>query len=255
MAEDSKALAKQSEPKAPLAVVNGVINIDSFESAWRMSQVMLKAGFAPSSLKTPEAVTAAMLAGTEIGLTPFQSVQSIAMINGRPSLWGDGLKALVLASPVCEYVKEEFQGEGENLTAVCRSKRKGVEYEHVTRFSWSDAKRAGLAGKDTYKSYGPRMIQMRARAFNLRDNFADVIRGVRVMEEEQDFEFTRKGVASTSSPSLQSLLPGRDAGAETPETPADQTEQDHGDDPDPETPIVDGKVTLDRPLTPEDIRL
>lgn len=223
MAEESKSLAKAAPQNAPLSITNGVVNVDSFESAWRLAKVMLAAGFAPSSLKTPEAVTAAMLAGSELGLTPFQSVQGIAIINGRPALWGDGLKALVLASPSCEYVKEEITGEGDSMVAVCRSKRKGVESEHVTRFSWADAKRAGLAGKDTYKNYPARMIQMRARAFNLRDNFADVLRGVRVLEEEQDFEFTRKHVPSTSSPSLDNLLAGRTAGEEPPQSDPGET--------------------------------
>lgn len=218
MSEEAKSLAKAAPQSAPLSITNGVVNVDSLESAWRLAKVMLAAGFAPSSLKTPEAVTAAMLAGSELGLTPFQSVQGIAIINGRPALWGDGLKALVLASPVCEYVKEEIQGEGDNAVAVCKSKRKGVEGEHVTRFSWADAKRAGLTGKDTYKNYPLRMIQMRARAFNLRDNFADVLRGVRVLEEEQDFEFTRKHVPSTSSPSLDNLLSGSTTDSESPQT-------------------------------------
>jgi hypothetical protein len=50
-----------------------------------------------------------------------------------------------------------------------------------------DAKRAGLAGKQgPWQQYPKRMLQMRARAFALRDVFPDVLRGVYVAEEAAD---------------------------------------------------------------------
>jgi recombination protein RecT len=54
-------------------------------------------------------------------------------------------------------------------------------------------------------------------------------------------------------PSLADKLAGRDAGAEAPETPADQTDIDHGDEPQAETPLVAGKVKPDGPITEDDI--
>lgn len=45
---------------------------------------------------------------------------------------------------------------------------------------------------------------------------------------------------------------GRDAGAE-PETPADQTDRDHGDEPQPVTPTVAGKATPDSPIDEDSI--
>ncbi|MFP3381680.1 hypothetical protein SB767_35775, partial [Bacillus sp. SIMBA_069] len=68
--------------------------------------------------------------------------QNIAVINGRPSLWGDAVIGLVRASPLCEYVTETDDGE----TATCRVKRVGEE-EQVRTFSMADAAQAGLKGK------------------------------------------------------------------------------------------------------------
>lgn len=120
--------------------------------------------------------------GAELGLKPLQAMQNLAVINGRPSLWGDAVIALVRASPLCEFVIETDDG----TTATCRVKRRG-EPEHSRTFSTEDAKTAGLVGKQgPWSQYPKRMRQMRARAFALRDVFPDVLRGLPVAEELLD---------------------------------------------------------------------
>ena len=131
----------------------------------------------------PGNVLVAIQWGMELGLKPMQAMQNIAVINGRPSLWGDAVLALVLASPACEYVNEYE----ENGTAVCVVKRRGHD-EHVERFGDADAQKAGLFGKSgPWTQYPKRMKKMRARAFALRDKFADVLKGIPVTEELQDY--------------------------------------------------------------------
>jgi hypothetical protein len=79
-----------------------------------------------------------------------------------------------------------MQETSEGDTAVCRIKRKG-QPEEARTFSQADAKAAGLAGKSgPWAQYPARMRQMRARAFALRDVFADVLKGLAVAEEAQD---------------------------------------------------------------------
>lgn len=120
--------------------------------------------------------------GMELGLQPMQAMQNIAVINGRPSLWGDAVLALVKASPLCEYVVEEVG----DTQAVCRVKRRG-EPEQVRTFSMADAEKAGLKGKQgPWSQYPKRMMQMRARSWAVRDVFPDVLRGMPIAEELQD---------------------------------------------------------------------
>jgi hypothetical protein len=85
--------------------------------------------------------------GSEVGLSPMQSLQSIAVINGRPTIWGDAALALVVGSHVCEYVTEGVDGEGDKMVAMCFAKRRGYEKATIVRFSVEDAKKAGLWGK------------------------------------------------------------------------------------------------------------
>jgi hypothetical protein len=139
----------------------------------------------------------AMQWGAELGLKPLQALQNLAIINGRPSLWGDAVIALVRGSALCEYVVEEDDGS----RAVCKVKRRG-EPEQTRTFSMNDAKAAGLAGKQgPWTQYPKRMRQMRARAFALRDVFPDVLRGLPVAEELMDIPSEKHmGVAEVVAP-------------------------------------------------------
>lgn len=130
--------------------------------------------------------------GLELGLSPTQAIQSIAVINGRPALWGDGLLALCQSSESFDWSRwEEFvEGEGDNRVAVCRCARVGGRLCE-RRFSVADAKQARLWGKQGPWSSNPsRMLQLRARAFALRDTFADLLRGLQ-QAETLDYEPTR----------------------------------------------------------------
>jgi hypothetical protein len=136
----------------------------------------------------PQDIMVCVQWGYEIGLAPMQALQNIAVINGKPSVYGDAAMALVQASAVCEDVQEYFEGEGTpNPIAVCVAKRRGRK-EVVAKFSVEDAKRAGLWGKTgPWQAYPKRMMQMRARGFALRDAFPDVLKGLITAEEAQDY--------------------------------------------------------------------
>lgn len=161
----------------------------TFEQALTFSNYLAESDLVPKDFKgKPGNCLIAMQWGSELGLKPLQSLQNLAVINGRPALWGDAVIALVLASPVCEYVTEDDDGK----TAFCRVKRKGAP-EQVRTFSVDDAVKAGLAGKQgPWSQYPKRMRQMRARAFALRDVFPDVLRGMPVAEELQDMETSQQ---------------------------------------------------------------
>lgn len=128
------------------------------------------------------AVLVAVQMGAELGLAPMTAIRSICVINGMPSVWGDGMLALVVSHRDCEDVIETLEG----MVATCTVKRRGRS--PVTRtFSWDDARAAGLdQKKGPWQSYPKRMLQMRARGFALRDAFPDVLRGVRSTEEALD---------------------------------------------------------------------
>lgn len=172
----------------------------TFEQALTFSNYLADSDLVPKDFKgRPGNCLIAMQWGAELGLKPLQAMQNLAIINGRPALWGDAVIALVRASPLCEYVVEEDNGE----TATCRVKRRG-EQEQSRAFGMADAKLAGLSGKQgPWTQYPKRMRQMRARAFALRDVFPDVLRGLPVAEELMDTPIERHmGAVEEVKPAL-----------------------------------------------------
>jgi len=157
--------------------------------AIQFSEMLASSQMVPRAYQgKPQDIMVCVQWGYEIGLAPMQALQNIAVINGKPSVYGDAAMALVQASPVCEDVEEYFEGEGTpNPVAVCVAKRKGRK-PVVSKFSVEDAKRAGLWGKQgPWQAYPKRMLAMRARGFALRDAFPDVLKGLITAEEAQDY--------------------------------------------------------------------
>jgi hypothetical protein len=167
-------------------LVSGDMSPSSLEAALQYAKELSKSDMIPKDyINKPGNILVAMQWGREIGLQPLQAMQSIAVINGRPTLWGDNALALVLASPVCEYVDES---ESDATHGVCRAKRRN-DTEHVQVFTVEDAKKAGLWGKaGPWTTYPARMLKMRARSWALRDKFPDVMRGLGIAEEVRDTE-------------------------------------------------------------------
>lgn len=131
----------------------------------------------------PGNVLVAVQTGAEVGLKPMQSLQGIAVINGRPAIWGDAMWALVVSHPDFDG----FRDENTDQQSTVWLKRRG-QREIMRSFSLDDAKKAGLLGKAGPWSTNPkRMMQMRARAFAARDLFPDALKGIKSVEEVRDY--------------------------------------------------------------------
>jgi hypothetical protein len=158
----------------------------NLEEAIHYAEIMAKSVIIPKAYHgKPADVLVAVQMGSEIGLKPMQSLQNIAVINGKPSVYGDALIALVQANPKFENIKEYFDEQLQ--AAVCVLKRIN-ESEHTVIYSIEDAKKASLWNKPgPWQQYPKRMLQMRARGFALRDKFADVLGGLITAEEAQDY--------------------------------------------------------------------
>jgi len=163
--------------------------------AIQFSEMLASSSMVPRAYQgKPNDVLVCLQWGYEMGMAPMQALQNIAVINGKPSMYGDSLMALVQASPMCENIEEYFENEGTpNPVAVCVAKRKG-RTPVIFKFSVEEAKRAQLWGKSgPWTAYPKRMMQMRARGFALRDAFADVLTGLITAEEAHDWPDEAKG--------------------------------------------------------------
>lgn len=183
--------------KSPVAVGRSGVQLTTLDDMWRFSTAVSKSGLAPKGIESPEAILIAVQMGMEVGLTPMAALQNIAVINGRPTIWGDAQLAVCRGSGELEEFAEWYEENGQKLprnpiefkdgtAAVCRVKRKGSE-PRETSFSVADAKRANLWGKQgPWTQYPARMLRFRARSFGLRDEFGDALKGIRTAEEVLD---------------------------------------------------------------------
>jgi hypothetical protein len=155
---------------------------------YRLAKSVVIGNMQPKSFGSGEtaicACFVAMQAGAEMGLPPMMAIQNIAVINGKPGIYGPAALALVQASGKLEEIDERLEGDGDKRQAVILVKRAGQKARAFT-FSVSDAKRASLWEKaGPWKQYPDRMLLARCRGFALRDVFPDVLLGVTHTIEE-----------------------------------------------------------------------
>jgi hypothetical protein len=185
----------------------------TFAQWMQLAEMMAESNLVPTDFKSkPGDCLVAMQMGAAVGLNPFQAIQSIAVINGRPCMWGDAVLGIVWASGICEDVVETDDGQ----TATCTAKRKGKPTPTVRSFSMRMAKdakvyvkgRDGQPGKwvslserpGPWQSYPERMRQMRARSWALRDTFPDVLKGLAIREEVEDYGDPEPGEPKNITP-------------------------------------------------------
>lgn len=170
----------------------------TFAQWMQLADMLAKSSIVPKEFKDkPGDCLVAMQMGAAVGLNPFQAIQSIAVINGRPCMWGDAVLGIVMASGLIEDIDETDDG----TVASCTVKRKGKPTPVQRTFSRQNALEAkvyqqdkqgngswvSLSERAVWKSYPQRMRQMRARSWALRDAFPDVLKGLAVREEVEDY--------------------------------------------------------------------
>ena len=126
--------------------------------------------------------------GYQVGLTPEQSMQCIAVINGKPAMWGDDMLALCMSHKDFDDIIETPIVKNDSVIGYnCTVKRKGrADKESI--FTMDMAKKAGLLAKGgVWNQYPERMLKLRARGFCLRDAFPDALKGIKPREEVEDY--------------------------------------------------------------------
>jgi hypothetical protein len=156
----------------------------------------------------------AMQFGAELGLPPLQAIQNIAVINGKPGIYGDLGKALLYSKgfKIEERDAKETQAKNE---AWCKVTRPNGEVTERT-FSLEMSKTAKLWGKEgPWTNYPYRQMGWRAFWWAARDGAADVLKGIWGIEELQDYK--RDAIETTTVDNAPKELPGKSIGAEAAE--------------------------------------
>lgn len=223
--------------RSNLAMTPTGLVLTNLDEMYRFAQYVSQSPFAPKDMRDPVSIVVAIQYGAELGLSMMAALANIAVINGKPSVYGDVMLALVrasgklqdfseglvvkvdgkLACSCAKWAREgecihsraaviPFSREGEERVGVCLAHRKGSAEPGIRTFGVVDAKVGGLWRKAGPWTTSPdRMLMFRPRGFVLRDEFGDVLKGLVSREEAMDME----EVQPTTSHKLASTLKER----------------------------------------------
>lgn len=250
----------------------------NWDEGLRIARTLANSSLVPKAYQgKPEDVVVAMQYGAEIGLPPMASLQSVAVINGKPGVYGDGFLGVIMSKPAylkhVEYYeladgtrvkslrKQDY--EHDDTKAVSMFWRKGNPEPFVGEFSIDDAKRAKLWTKEgPWTNYPARQLKWRARGFAGRDGFAAELRGVKMAEELLDTpedEITVETVHTAPPEPVRRSEKQAGAGSTTAATPpAPARDQPTAPAPDltnelpPDTPAKPAAAAASQPARPAD---
>jgi hypothetical protein len=179
----------------------------------QLAKLIADSELAPKDYRgKPGNVLIAVQMGQEVGLSPMAAIQSIAVINGKPSLYGDVGKAILLSNGLT-IDEDDIETIKKTGIARCKITRKGHPPCERT-FSIENAKIASLWGKaGPWTQYPERQLAWRAFWFSARDVASDLLKGLSGLEEVQDFQpeidVTPAKTADTpSEPAARPILDG-----------------------------------------------
>jgi len=143
----------------------------TFDGVWGMAERLATArGFVPVAMEdNPGAIAACILTGLELGLGPMQSLRSIHIIEGKPTLSAD----LMLAIAIRGGVRATWSAT-DNERASLRLERDGREPFDYT-WTMGDAQTAGLASRQNWRKYPAAMLRARCVSAALRAYCPDVL--------------------------------------------------------------------------------
>lgn len=237
----STEIATQQEtPPAPTDMSALMLWARDANQAHRIAQMLAKTSFVPASLRgKAEDITAALLAGQELGLQPMATLRSIDIIQGTPALRAHAMRGLVQSHGHKVWIVE--QGP---TRVVMRGARRIVtlmgaaQYEPEQEVVWTldRASQLGLIGKPEWKKQPATMLTARATGEICRLIASDVLYAMPYAAEELDEEQppVKATARVTAADLLAKVTPALPAEPEAPSEPATEpTTEDWPDVPKP----------------------
>lgn len=165
-------------------LVNGPISIESYadnlKEKLQVCQLLLRSGILPSHYKSEAAVLTAILYGKELGFSPIRALNSINIIQGKPVLSAEGLKALAIK----EGAKiKTVEWDDKVCTLQCA---RSADWVETFTYSLEDARRQELLSKENWRKMPKQMLYARCVSILVRNMFTDVIAGLYSIEEMED---------------------------------------------------------------------
>jgi hypothetical protein len=161
-----------------LQTTNHTLSLAEYEVIRSQAESLVKTGFLPQAIKTPEQALAIILTGRELGIPAMTALNGINVIQGKPTISPQLMLGLIERSGQLDNIKIDMSDEEVSVTM----KRKGRS-AHTEVFGWEQAKAMQLVSKDNYRKQATTMFKWRAVSACARVVFPDVLLGLYTHEE------------------------------------------------------------------------
>lgn len=131
----------------------------------------------------PENVLLAMEYGDALGIPAIQAINSIHVIEGKPTASADLIAALIRRAGHKLRITEEQTGDGPRVTATL-IRADDPDFAYVAVWDRAKARAAGVHGKAVWKLYEAQMMRARAITEIGRQGASDALFGVVYTAEE-----------------------------------------------------------------------
>jgi hypothetical protein len=162
---------------------------------------------AAARLKAIQTGAAAIMHGATIGFDPLPALQNVIVINGRPSLYAEAMKALLVA-----HGHDVWTEELTDTRAIVCGRRAGTTHVERAVVTMDQAKRAGWTRNAKYGTEPQAMLYARALSRACRSTAPDVLKGIASsVEEAWDTEDQGDALPSSGTTAMrreQSALEG-----------------------------------------------
>lgn len=155
----------------------------SADAAYHVAQRLVESSFVPAAFRgKPVEATAAILAGSEIGLQPMTALKAFDVIQGQAAP-----RAITLRAVVQSYGHEMVLVESTATRCRMKGRRRGSQEWQTVTWTIDRAKDLQLTSKDNWRKQPAAMLVARATSELARLIAADAILGIGyTVEEIQD---------------------------------------------------------------------
>lgn len=153
---------------------------DELKQPMAIGEVFAKSGMFPDVKSQAQAVVK-ILAGKELGLSPFEAMGNLYLVNGKLSLTSKAMAGLIKKSKKYDYIIKKLDDTECILSFVKDDTEIGI-----STFTFKDAAKAGLVNKDVWKNYPRNMLLARAISNGCRWFCPEIISGYYSTEELED---------------------------------------------------------------------
>lgn len=158
--------------------------LQNMNSLITMADKLHRSSLLPMALRNkPAEVLQILQMGSELGLKPMQSINSINVIQGKPTISSQLMIALIRQNCPNSFIKIEEDTDKRIVKCTMARDKADIDQAYTASWDMDKAKAMGMDKKDNYLKQPMTMLKWRSVSEAARFVFPDIIMGCYTPEE------------------------------------------------------------------------